>query len=132
MNKGTYIILLKLKNELSFEIRKKKYILNPGIYAYVGSAMKNLHQRVGRHIDYKSGKYKKHWHIDNLLDKGDVLFSFIIPDGIYREEEISKKLSEKFQYIDGFGASDLKVKSNLFVIDDNEKFFLEIKKIIID
>src|SRR6056297_163224 len=108
MNKGTYILFIKLKEELNFKTSKKKFHLKPGYYVYVGSAMKNLFQRVGRHISYKEGTYKKHWHIDNILEVGNVERVFLIPDGEYREIQVSKMFSKEFIPIKGFGASDIK------------------------
>ncbi|HOO75822.1 MAG TPA: GIY-YIG nuclease family protein [Tepiditoga sp.] len=130
MNKGTYLLLIKTEENINIIIKKKEVLIEKGLYCYVGSAMKNLHQRVGRHIDYKSGKYNKHWHVDNLLEKGNVIFSVIIPDGIYREERISKKMSESFKSVKNFGASDLKVDSNLFIIENRNSFFDILKEIL--
>jgi len=124
MNKGTYILFIKLKEELNFKTSKKKFHLKPGYYVYVGSAMKNLFQRVGRHISYKEGTYKKHWHIDNILEVGNVERVFLIPDGEYREIQVSKMFSKEFMSIKGFGASDIKeLEANLYFINDTEKAY---------
>ncbi|MDK2945820.1 GIY-YIG nuclease family protein [Geotoga petraea] len=130
MNKGTYILYIKIERDFSFRTSKKLFKIKRGIYVYVGSALKNLHQRVGRHISYKEGKYKKHWHIDNLLENGEVIRVVLIPDGKYREIEISKLFNSEFSPVKGFGASDIKeLDSNLYKIDNLEKAFDLIKKI---
>ena len=131
MNSGTYLLLINLEKEVEMKIKNKEIRIKKGKYLYIGSAMKNLHQRVGRHISFKEGKYKKHWHIDSLLESGKVIFSIIIPDGIYKEEKLSKEFNKNFNSIKNFGATDLKTNSNLFIIDDIEYFFNFLNKILI-
>lgn len=130
MNKGTYILFIKIDENLSFKTAKNEFNLAAGYYAYIGSAMKNLYQRVGRHISYKDGNYKKHWHIDNLLENGFVEKVILYPDGKYREVEISKIFDELARPINGFGASDIKeLEANLYNIKDYKEFLNIIKKI---
>jgi Uri superfamily endonuclease len=130
LNKGTYILFINIEKDLSFKTAKNFFNLKKGMYTYIGSAMKNLYQRVGRHISYKEGIYKKHWHIDNLLENGEVIRIVLIPDGKYREVEISKLFNSEFYAVKGFGASDIKeLDSNLYYIDDFEKAFDLVKKI---
>jgi Uri superfamily endonuclease len=130
MNKGTYILFINIEKNFSFNTAKRSFTLKKGIYVYVGSAMKNLYQRVGRHISYKEGKYKKHWHIDNILENGEVIRVFLIPDGVYREIEISKLFDSEFSAVKGFGASDIKeLESSLYYIEDLKKAYDLIKNI---
>ncbi|WP_129409555.1 GIY-YIG nuclease family protein [Marinitoga lauensis] len=131
MNKGSYILLIEIEKSVNLSISKKKSNIEKGLYAYCGSAMKNLIQRVNRHMNFKNGKYKKHWHIDNLLEIGNIKQIFLFPSANRMEEEISVLLSKYFKSIKGFGATDLKVESNLFFIDDITKFG-KILKIIND
>lgn len=118
---------------MSLEIKGKNVSINKSLYAYVGSAMKNLSQRVGRHLSYKEKEYKKHWHIDNILQnpKNEIIFVSLIPSFKRLEEDISIELSKKFRYIKYFGASDLKVESNLFIINNIDLFFDTIKPFIL-
>jgi Uri superfamily endonuclease len=64
--KGSYILWFKNKKEIAFTAGKLgTYTLQPGIYAYCGSALGSggLKARIGRHLR----KDKKiHWHIDYL------------------------------------------------------------------
>ena len=130
MNKGTYILFINIEKDISFKTAKRSFNLKSGTYTYIGSAMKNLYQRVGRHISYKEGNYKKHWHIDNLLENGEIIRVFLIPDGKYREIEISKLFNSKFYAVKGFGASDIKeLESNLYYIEDLKKAYDLIKDI---
>jgi len=118
MNKGIYVMLLKTIKKQKLRCRKKEFILEEGIYAYVGSGMKDLAGRVKRHL---SSKKKKWWHIDYLLENAEVLWVLLIPTEKRKEEIISEKLSHIFPIVQDFGSSDLKTKSNLFVIDDDRK-----------
>ncbi|MGM0640753.1 MAG: GIY-YIG nuclease family protein [Thermotogota bacterium] len=130
MNKGTYILFIRLRDEINFKTSNKNFNLKAGNYVYVGSAMKNLYQRVGRHISYKEGNYKKHWHIDNLLEQGIIERVFLIPDGKYKEINLSKMFNEDFEAIKGFGASDIKeLESNLYFINNINKAYDLLKKI---
>ncbi|BBE31228.1 endonuclease [Tepiditoga spiralis] len=131
MNSGTYLLLVEIERDIEVKIKRKEIKIKKGKYLYVGSAMKNLHQRVGRHISFKEGDYKKHWHIDSLLENGKVLFSIIIPDGIYKEEKFSKKFNNNFNSIKNFGATDLKTDSNLFIIENTKKFFEFLNEILV-
>lgn len=62
---GTYILFIRIKAEISIEIRKKKVKLQPGYYVYIGSAfgVGGLSSRLHRHMRKTK---KKHWHIDQV------------------------------------------------------------------
>jgi len=94
--------------------------------------MKNLYQRVGRHLTFNEKTYQKHWHIDSILENKEnkIIFIAILPSDKRLEENISKEFAKKFDYIKGFGASDLAVQSNLYLIDNIDYFFEIIKKFI--
>lgn len=113
MDKGTYVIILKIEKTLEIE-KPRKIILTPGHYVYVGSAMRGLLSRLRRHLS--KGK-NPHWHIDQLTEKGEVVAFFAIV-GEKLEEKLSKFLGEKLEVIKGFGSSDLKTKGNLFRVND--------------
>ncbi|WP_448521975.1 GIY-YIG nuclease family protein [Pseudothermotoga sp.] len=118
--KGSYLLLLKLDQKVSI----KHWTLEAGIYVYVGSAMGDLSTRVARHLR----KHKrKHWHIDYLLEHAEVLSVIMLPSERRLEEEISSALSKKFDGPKGFGSSDLKVKTNLYRLDDLDEFFKILK-----
>lgn len=123
MNKGSYVLVLNCNENKTIVIKSKKITLRKGYYLYVGSAMKNLYQRVGRHVSFHEGKYKSHWHIDKLLDFCIIEYAIMIPDGLYRELDISILFSKHFKSIKGFGASDLKIDSNLYYTNNLIEFF---------
>ncbi len=115
--KGTYLLVLKLEYGVSI---KDRWRLEPGLYAYVGSAMNDLVARVSRHLRKEK---KKHWHIDHLLEHAKILSVIMIPSELRLEESLSLALSERFDGPVGFGSSDLKVKTNLYRVDQIDELF---------
>ena len=113
MNSGIYFLLIRNKKKFSLIIRKKEYFFPYGFYVYVGSAQKNLRQRIERHIRREK---KKHWHIDYLLE-----FTKIIEVKVLTNQPKEKELffAEDFLKISDFipvpkfGASDSKAESHL-------------------
>lgn len=120
-------MLIEVIEPSILRVSKNEWSFKPGLYAYVGSAMNSLEKRVSRHL---SPRKKKHWHIDYLLEKAKIKFVLMIRSDKKIEEEISKVLAKHFPGIRRFGASDLKVKSNLFYIDSVKKFFQVVGSII--
>ncbi len=113
MNKGTYIIVLRVDRDISIS-RPSVQSLPKGFYAYVGSAMNSLTGRLKRHLS--KGK-KIHWHIDQITEAGEVVFiaGFV---GKRMEKMLSDFLSGEFEVVKGFGSSDIGTKGNLFRIAD--------------
>lgn len=123
MNSGSYLILIQLEKGKRLEYGRHQRYFRPGYFVYLGSAMRNLRQRVGRHLDYCEGNYQKHWHIDNLLQHGHIVASFVLPSLSRHEAHLSRELSRHFTTVPGFGASDLEVDSNLFELRRLEDFY---------
>ena len=109
--KGLYILVVSLRNKSCVEVGSLGVInFKKGFYAYTGSAMGGIEQRVGRHL--RKDK-KLHWHIDYLLGKAEKIFV----------KETNRKSGEcgaavRLEQsggvpIDGFGSSDCKCKSHL-------------------
>jgi Uri superfamily endonuclease len=121
--RGSYLLLLRLDQKVSI----KHWILEAGIYVYVGSAMGDLSARVARHL--RKNK-RKHWHIDYLLEHAKVLSVVMLPSERRLEEEISSALSKKFDGPEGFGSSDLKVKTNLYKLNDLNEFFKIVEEMV--
>jgi Uri superfamily endonuclease len=121
--RGSYLLLLRLDQKVSI----KHWIIEAGIYVYVGSAMGDLSARVARHL--RKNK-RKHWHIDYLLEHAKVLSVVMLPSERRLEEEISSALSKKFDGPEGFGSSDLKVKTNLYKLNDLNEFFKIVEEMV--
>ena len=122
VNTGTYLIVMKIDKDIEIT-RPKRMILKKGYYAYVGSAMNSLIGRLKRHLI--KGK-KIHWHIDQLTERGEVvlIIAFV---GRKIEEEFSESLSKRFVVVERFDSSDLKVKGNLFFLENLRKIFEVLK-----
>lgn len=114
--KGSYVLLIQLPQEQTITIGSLKAIRFPGgYYAYVGSAMGGFKSRLRHHL--KDNK-KPHWHIDYLLEKASVT-SLILSEATDSAEcAIARALSSQFDSIPGFGSSDCKCQSHLFLAAD--------------
>ncbi len=108
-----------MKNHEKVRIgRKGEVNFESGYYAYVGSALSGLKNRLKRHLN--SSK-KKRWHIDYLLEKAKIEGFFVWLSRNNIEDKIACKLIRKFEYVNGFGSSDSKCRSHLFYSDNKQK-----------
>lgn len=119
-DEGYYLFVMKLDREEEIEIGKlgeKKFA--PGYYVYIGSAKKNLEKQVARH---KRIRKRKHWHIDYLREKADVVASFLIRSQDDLECLIAEAITKMADWhVTGFGCSDCNCDSHLFAFDENPK-----------
>ncbi len=90
-----------------------------GVYAYVGSALGGVEQRVGRH---KMQKKRLRWHIDYLLAHAHILATVAIPG---ERKEVECGMAQALQQcqeasipVAGFGASDCRCDSHLLYFGD--------------
>lgn len=109
--KGSYLLVIHLERDTNIRTKAREFRLKKGYYIYVGSAMNSLEKRVARH--FRENK-RLHWHIDFLLQKAQLLSAYLIPSGERIEETLSQIVGEVFQGVEGFGASDISVKTNLY------------------
>lgn len=108
---GTYVLALELPSSADVAVGARGVIsFKAGAYAYVGSAMNGLRQRVARHL--RSEK-KMHWHIDYLLQEARVAKVWHTV-GQRRECELAAALAARFDAVDRFGCSDCSCRSHLF------------------
>jgi Uri superfamily endonuclease len=112
-NKGTYCLLLSCEKDLEIEVGKlgvKRF--DPGYYLYIGSALKNMDKRIGRHLRRKK---KKFWHIDYLTS--EMSFNIEKVYTIDRPERLecarAKDMEKMLDPVTGFGSSDCRCKSHL-------------------
>ncbi|WP_457752851.1 GIY-YIG nuclease family protein [Thermococcus sp.] len=113
--RGSYFLVIKVERDMIVQTKRKEFSLKAGYYVYVGSAMNSIEKRVERH--FKKDK-KLHWHIDFLLKESELLRAYLIPSDAKIEEELSMEVSKFGKPIEGFGASDLKINSNLYYFKD--------------
>ena len=110
--KGCYILIIELKNDITIQIGKIGNILfQKGFYAYIGSALNGLEQRIYRHLRKEK---KIRWHIDYLLQHGRIIKIFYKENNKKEECSIAKKLEAELFSISNFGCSDCKCNSHLF------------------
>lgn len=112
--KGIYVLIINLSKNISADVGALgKLVFESGLYAYVGSAQKNLEQRVQRHTRKKKRLF---WHIDYLLsDEAATVTEVLYAQGDKtRECQIASNLAEKSEPIKGFGCSDCHCTSHLF------------------
>jgi len=111
--KGSYILLVELATEKNILVGKLGCISFPkASYAYVGSAMNGLRARLDRHLREEK---KTHWHIDYFLKEAEIKEIIICPAEERVECSLAQALAEEFQSILGFGTSDCKCRSHLYV-----------------
>jgi Uri superfamily endonuclease len=110
--KGCYILIIELKEDKSIQIGKiGDKFFKKGFYAYIGSALNGLEQRINRHC--RTGK-KIRWHIDYLLQHGKIIKIFYKENDKKEECRIAKKFEERLFSVSIFGCSDCKCNSHLF------------------
>ncbi len=95
--------------------KAKEFHLRGGYYVYVGSAMNSLEKRVKRHF---SKEKRLHWHVDFLLKEAELLRAYLIPSEERLEEKLSLEVAKYGEPVEGFGASDIKVSTNLYRFDE--------------
>lgn len=116
--RGTYVLLARISHNTQLKIGKLGSLeFEGGLYAYVGSALKSLKNRVERHM--RSEK-SKHWHIDYFLTGAKVVEVIYGESGQRKECEIAGRLAEIFPSVGGFGSSDCKCRSHLFFSKDDD------------
>ncbi len=125
-NSGIYLLVIELKDDLRIRVGSLGEIeFKKGIYCYVGSAQKNLIQRLKRHL--RKDK-KLHWHIDYFLKHAKIKRIFVSRLNKEYESIIAKEMEKTFPYIKNFGNSDAKDRndeSHLFYIVRNQLNFFE-------
>lgn len=118
MNRGVYVVWLYLPRMMTINVGKLGvFDFDAGVYAYCGSAQRNLRQRIARH---QRREKNMHWHIDYLRLKADYLGEVILP-GSPKEMECAL-VSELLRIpaagygVIGFGSSDCRCPSHLIYV----------------
>ena len=112
ITKGSYVLLLHLPRAQQITIGKKGPVFfKDGYYAYVGSALNGLDQRLRRHLKHQK---KLHWHIDFLLEHAHISDIYTKESRIREECDIATSFDQQFDCIPEFGASDCDCTSHLF------------------
>ena len=112
-DRGSYLLVLRLKRARRIEVgRLGACRFEAGYHVYVGSAMRNLSQRVARHLRKRK---KHHWHIDYLRDVADDVVAVPIRSSLREECEVAQALATILAPgTQGFGCSDCDCATHLF------------------
>jgi Uri superfamily endonuclease len=116
--KGVYVLVVQVSRDKTVRVGSLGTIhFRAGLYAYVGSAQNNLEKRLKRHFG-KAAK-RRFWHIDYLLAEDCVkaLKAYFKEAGKPEECSMARKLAEHGFPVKGFGCSDCKCKSHLFMFE---------------
>ena len=119
---GTYVLLIELAFDCELTIGALgERQLAAGWYAYVGSAFgPGGFSRIDRHRRVATeGIDRPHWHIDYLLERGELVDSYRAPD---RRIECHTARQLPGTLIDGVGASDCSCDSHLRYSPDERTF----------
>ncbi|AKI96997.1 GIY-YIG nuclease family protein [Kosmotoga pacifica] len=125
MDKGSYVLLIKVDKRLEVKTMARSFEIFPGYYCYIGSAMGTLSGRIGRHL---KGAKKRFWHIDFLLTEARIVLAILVPSSIKTEERISRLFAKFGEAVEHFGASDCDTSSNLYQIK-KENFFKALESV---
>ncbi len=111
--RGVYIALFRLARPLRIRVgRLGKIAFKPGLYAYVGSAQRNLKSRLDRHARRRK---PLRWHIDYLSVRATMIAALIFPAGKRWECRLAQRLAAA-EPVPSFGCSDCRCPSHLFRI----------------
>ena len=124
LNSGSYCLLMYLNEDRTINIGKLGTFNFPqGYYVYVGSAMKNLRQRIERHL---RDEKKLKWHIDYFLQYAKINKIIVFSSKKRLEEKIASlfELEVKKHHaeivVNKFGSTDTKNKTHLFFFSSKE------------
>jgi sugar fermentation stimulation protein A len=92
-------------------------MIQRGYYLYVGSAMKNLTQRIERHKRLRKNRF---WHIDYLREEASFVAALPVRSSERLECAIADALGNTSnRTVKGFGSSDCGCEGHLFSMEEN-------------
>ena len=110
---GSYIIVLRLERDRRISVGSIGDIkFRKGFYLYVGSAKKDLTQRINRH---RSARKNLFWHIDYLREHAGFHAALPVRTSADLECQLAASLSKIADWqVDDFGSSDCPCETHLF------------------
>ncbi len=99
MNALSYIALFKC-DDGNVITRGRRFMINNGLYAYVGSCGNACAARITRHLGKVVNRF---WHVDYLHDICSEAAVMILP---FRECDVARALLNRYPGVPGFGNSD--------------------------
>jgi sugar fermentation stimulation protein A len=117
-DRGCYVLIIKIPADSRIEIGSLGEIpFRKGYYVYIGSARKNLSQRIKRHVRIRKRNF---WHIDYLRGNGEFHAVLPVRTGDLIECEMAQAVRGLGGWeITGFGSSSCSCASHLFGMVDN-------------
>ncbi|MDR0778555.1 MAG: GIY-YIG nuclease family protein [Methanomassiliicoccaceae archaeon] len=119
MRKGAYILFLTFRRPCTINAGALGPLtIGEGEYCYVGSAMNGLDSRISRHL---SKQKKIRWHIDHLTMAADGTEAFISTE--IKECELARAAEDSGckPVFKGFGSSDCRCATHLFLTSTDSK-----------
>ena len=117
---GIYLLEICLLESKEIKIGAKGINnFSAGFYYYIGSAQRNLKSRIDRHL--KEDK-NYHWHIDYFLAESKIKNCFTWPLSGKAECKLATYIKNKLMgevIMPGFGSSDCKCETHLFLMPDD-------------
>ncbi|MDR4505674.1 MAG: GIY-YIG nuclease family protein [Candidatus Scalindua sp.] len=118
MKAGIYHLIIKFPGKKVIKVGRLGAFLFPkGFYVYTGSAQVGLGKRVARHL---SQEKKLHWHIDYLLQFGEIVDVLTIHGAKNRECVLSNQIALSLGgrvIAEKFGSSDCKCRTHLYFFE---------------
>jgi len=110
---GVYIAFFRLRQPCRIRVGRLGLVpFAAGLYAYVGSAQRNLEARLRRHARRSK---PLHWHIDYLSVRARMTGAVVIPGPKAWECKLARRLKTSAkQLISGFGCTDCGCPSHLY------------------
>jgi len=121
---GSYTLLIDLASDATVTVGALgAHEFGAGRYAYVGSAFgPGGLGRVDRHRELARGEREaRHWHVDYLLGAAPASVArAVTSEGVDVECAVAGALDDRFQRVEGFGASDCDCPSHLYYAPPGE------------
>jgi Uri superfamily endonuclease len=114
--KGVYCLLINCSKSQKLRIGRLGVIdFTKGFYLYIGSALNGIEKRVSRHLRKRKNKF---WHIDYFLSSRYVYIDHVycLESNKKIECDIAEKVEAIAEPVSGFGSSDCKCRSHLFLL----------------
>lgn len=121
VTKGAYCLCIHIQEDIFVVVGALGNIAFPkGEYVYVGSALNSLEPRIKRHLLTSTGDHAvTHWHIDYLLREpaASIQKIYVVETDRKLECSIAENVAEHGQPIKGFGCSDCRCVSHLYMVE---------------
>lgn len=117
--KGSYILIIHLNLDTTIRVGALGELdFKAGYYAYTGSALNSLETRISRHL---SDAKKIFWHVDYLLQLGNVINVWTVISNKRLECRSAAYYASLTASVKGFGSSDCRCRSHLFFSREKEQ-----------